>query len=223
MPSPKDTGTSASPSDVTPKAPLSTIHTSTSGYFSQPGSSQIGAVASPAPIGENEPLSPDATDRVFPIRSVVGVDLAKQASVRSESPLSSERSFGAIAPPDPAIILSSDAGSVRSARDSIASVLSAGTPGGPTGGAPEEVFVTQRFAYQQTDDGHMVVTGISGAEKMQRCEDEPIHCPGAIQGFGALLVLKQNPDEDSKLTVRVASEVGPSSEYQISVTCVLLS
>jgi hypothetical protein len=37
-----------------------------------------------------------------------------------------------------------------------------------------------------------------------RCEDEPIHTPGAIQQYGALVALKYNSDGD--LEVRVASE-----------------
>ena len=39
---------------------------------------------------------------------------------------------------------------------------------------------------------------------MQRCEDEPIHIPGAIQGFGLLIALQEG--EEGKLSVRVASE-----------------
>jgi hypothetical protein len=37
-----------------------------------------------------------------------------------------------------------------------------------------------------------------------RCEDEPIHTPGAIQQYGALVALKYNPEGD--LEVRIASE-----------------
>lgn len=38
----------------------------------------------------------------------------------------------------------------------------------------------------------------------RRCEDEPIHAPGTIQNFGALLGLKYNSRGD--LQVRIASE-----------------
>jgi len=38
----------------------------------------------------------------------------------------------------------------------------------------------------------------------RRCEDEPIHTPGAIQSFGALIGLKYS--DNGSLEVRVASE-----------------
>lgn len=39
---------------------------------------------------------------------------------------------------------------------------------------------------------------------IQRCEDEPIHIPGAIQQYGALIVIKY--DDEGRLVVRIASE-----------------
>ncbi|KAK6351286.1 Light-sensor Protein kinase [Orbilia javanica] len=190
-----------------PKPTIVTPSRSSSAGVNQPGSKHPSSIGSPIMSENTDPLSPDVTDRVFPIRSVVGVDATRQALGLSESPMGSERSFGFPSPPNPATVLSSDAGSVRSTRESIASVLSAGQipPPGQNAGA-EEGFLTQRFSYQHTADGHMVVTGITGAETLQRCEDEPIHCPGAVQGFGALVVLKQDPRDDSKLVVRIASE-----------------
>jgi light-regulated signal transduction histidine kinase (bacteriophytochrome) len=63
-------------------------------------------------------------------------------------------------------------------------------------------FVTTRFQHVITEDGHAVITGRDG-EVLQRCEDEPIHIPGAIQGFGLLVAIE---DVDGKLVVRVVSE-----------------
>jgi hypothetical protein len=40
----------------------------------------------------------------------------------------------------------------------------------------------------------------------QRCEDEPIHTPGAVQQYGVLLALRFNGHEDQDLEVRIASE-----------------
>jgi hypothetical protein len=40
----------------------------------------------------------------------------------------------------------------------------------------------------------------------QRCEDEPIHTPGAVQQYGVLIALKFNNGEDRDLEVRIASE-----------------
>lgn len=44
----------------------------------------------------------------------------------------------------------------------------------------------------------------SGEATILRCEDEPIHVPGAIQSFGALIVVKY--DQNENLQVRIASE-----------------
>ncbi|KAI9893987.1 MAG: Light-sensor Protein kinase [Vezdaea aestivalis] len=64
-------------------------------------------------------------------------------------------------------------------------------------------IVTTRFKYVTTEEGHSVITGREG-EALQRCEDEPIHVPGAVQGFGALVVLRE--ESQAKLVVRIASE-----------------
>lgn len=71
---------------------------------------------------------------------------------------------------------------------------------------PGESYMTTRFEHKMTGDGHCVITGVSGSENMQRCEDEPIHIPGAVQGFGVLIALKE--DADGKLGVKIVSEVG---------------
>lgn len=76
-----------------------------------------------------------------------------------------------------------------------------------SGGVPVSVpqdagFVTARFKHVVTDEGHAIITGRDG-ETLQRCEDEPIHIPGAIQSFGLLVAFRE---EDEKLLVRVVSE-----------------
>ncbi len=67
------------------------------------------------------------------------------------------------------------------------------------------VFVTHRFKHVVTEGGHMVITGRDG-DTLQRCEDEPIHIPGAIQGFGLLIALQDDPGGSGSLVVRVVSE-----------------
>lgn len=64
-------------------------------------------------------------------------------------------------------------------------------------------FLTARFKHIVTDAGHAIITGRDG-ETLQRCEDEPIHIPGAIQSFGVLLALQEVAD--GSLVVRVVSE-----------------
>ncbi|KAJ4983961.1 Cyanobacterial phytochrome B [Stagonosporopsis vannaccii] len=81
-------------------------------------------------------------------------------------------------------------GSVRSALSSVGDM---GT------------LITPRFKHVVTDGGHMVITGRDG-QTLQRCEDEPIHMPGAVQGFGLLVVLQDDPDGNGGLLVRVVSE-----------------
>jgi light-regulated signal transduction histidine kinase (bacteriophytochrome) len=51
----------------------------------------------------------------------------------------------------------------------------------------------------------MVITGRDG-DILQRCEDEPIHIPGAIQGFGLIVALVEDGGDSGNLVVRVVSE-----------------
>ncbi|KAM0322320.1 hypothetical protein ACHAQA_009610 [Verticillium albo-atrum] len=72
-------------------------------------------------------------------------------------------------------------------------------------------LVTARFRHIMTDDGHAVITGRDA--DLQRCEDEPIHTPGAVQGFGLLLALRE--DQEGRFIVRYVSE---NSERLIGFT-----
>jgi light-regulated signal transduction histidine kinase (bacteriophytochrome) len=64
-------------------------------------------------------------------------------------------------------------------------------------------LVTARFKHVVTEGGHAIITGRDG-ETLQRCEDEPIHIPGAVQGFGLLIALEE--EAEGRLIVRVVSE-----------------
>ncbi|KAE8153397.1 GAF domain-like protein [Aspergillus avenaceus] len=85
------------------------------------------------------------------------------------------------------------------------------SPGGNMSESPEETepgetspkLITTRFKHVETEDGHTVLTGRT-IESFRACEDEPIHIPGAVQSFGAMVALREEADE--KLIVRVASE-----------------
>ena len=63
-------------------------------------------------------------------------------------------------------------------------------------------LVTARFKHVVDDGGHAIITG-RGGETLQRCEDEPIAIPGAVQSFGMLIAFKEEGD---KLVVRIVSE-----------------
>ncbi|GAC94692.1 sensor histidine kinase/response regulator [Pseudozyma hubeiensis SY62] len=81
-----------------------------------------------------------------------------------------------------------------------------------------EQLTTTRFEYVKTDEGHMILTGRGG--KLARCEDEPIHIPGAVQSFGCMVVVRISPD--GEMIVRQASEnsidiLGVSPSYLFSL------
>ena len=71
-----------------------------------------------------------------------------------------------------------------------------------TGSLQAGGLLTARFKHVVTESGHAVITGRDG-ETLQRCEDEPIRIPGAIQSFGLLVALNET---GGKLLVRIVSE-----------------
>lgn len=92
---------------------------------------------------------------------------------------------------------------------------------------PERRMITSRFQHVVTDEGHAVIAGRDG-KALRRCEDEPIHIPGAVQSFGLLIALREEDDE--KLSVRVVSEnskrlIGytPSELFALDSFCDILS
>lgn len=66
-------------------------------------------------------------------------------------------------------------------------------------------LVSHRFKHVESEGGHMIITGRDG-DTLQRCEDEPIHLPGAVQGFGLLIALQDDPEGSGSLMVRIVSE-----------------
>lgn len=68
----------------------------------------------------------------------------------------------------------------------------------------DEHAVTMRFEHVATEEGHHIVAGREG--KLRRCQDEPITTPGAVQGFGVLMVLEEDY-ETGNLAIRQVSEV----------------
>ncbi|KAL6875222.1 histidine kinase-like protein [Trichoderma novae-zelandiae] len=66
----------------------------------------------------------------------------------------------------------------------------------------EDAHFATRFTHAITDEGHAVITGRGG--DLQRCEDEPIHIPGAIQSFGVLLAMRE--EGEGQFVVRYVSE-----------------
>lgn len=86
---------------------------------------------------------------------------------------------------------------------------------------PDEPAVTMRFEHVTTEEGHHLVAGREG--KLSRCQDEPITTPGAVQGFGVLIVLEEDY-ETGNLEVRQVSEnsteiLGLSPKYLFKLDC----
>lgn len=80
-------------------------------------------------------------------------------------------------------------------------------------------LVTFRFQHAQDKYGNHVVIGREG--KLERCEDEPIRTPGAVQAFGVLIVVEESEDA---LVVRQVSDnstelLGLSPRYLFSLEC----
>lgn len=93
--------------------------------------------------------------------------------------------------------------------------------------ADAESLMTARFKHVMIEGGHAVIVGRDG-DTIQRCEDEPLHIPGAVQSFGVLIALQE--EDDNKLTVRVVSEnseriIGytPNQLFQLNSFCDILS
>lgn len=102
------------------------------------------------------------------------------------------------------ILASTDNASTRSqATSGEGSEDNLSTAGSAKSGDDAGGLVTARFKHVVTEGGHAVIIGRDG-ETLQRCEDEPIHIPGAVQGFGLLVALQETAD--GKLLVKVVSE-----------------
>lgn len=220
-------------------------------------------------------LSPGATDRVFPIRSVVSLDPTSTPSYRGDKQdgyfanAATERSrrrsgtSGPEASPGPArrrasidvgekgigqqaalteqpsagatlaerrqparqeTVLrlpqqlftdisstkSADTDSLPSSTQNVPAAENVDSPSRPSFKSARSSLddlgglVTSRFKHIMTDGGHAIITGLDG-EKLQRCEDEPIHTPGAVQGFGLLIALHEDV-ATGNFVVRIASE-----------------
>ncbi|KAM0747420.1 hypothetical protein T439DRAFT_329151 [Meredithblackwellia eburnea MCA 4105] len=75
--------------------------------------------------------------------------------------------------------------------------------GGGTSVQGGDFIMTTRFEHAETKEGGIwVLTGRDG--KLERCEDEPIHVPGAVQAFGMLVAFDE--DESGNLVVCQVSE-----------------
>lgn len=107
--------------------------------------------------------SSDASDRVYPIRSVIEIDPRNSDSFSSSSNGQrtsrvrgvTEETASTPMPEQPDSGLGDSGWSTKIEH---------------TGDNTETPYITTRFTHRVTQGGNMVVTGVAGAEKLQRCE-----------------------------------------------------
>lgn len=142
----------------------------------------------------------EGSDHVFPIRSVVSV---KPTATRANStpepsqpplPMPAQPTYINLGVSETTLATTANPTKIETSPDSSA------TDSIPR---PEpHPFITSRHGHVLTESGHSVTIG--GRQILQRCEDEPIRIPGAIQSFGVIIALREeSPDQ---LVVRVVSE-----------------
>ncbi|KAI0671080.1 hypothetical protein C8Q78DRAFT_1079021 [Trametes maxima] len=81
--------------------------------------------------------------------------------------------------------------------------------------------MTLKYQHVEDENGHHLIVGREG--KLTKCEDEPIRTPGAVQGFGVLIAVEEDP-ETGNLVVRQVSEnscelLGLSPSYLFGLEC----
>ncbi|KAL7621907.1 hypothetical protein AAE478_007407 [Parahypoxylon ruwenzoriense] len=166
-------------------------------YASPTGSQRAGNILTPGSSPGGSPQGRDGTTRSRRRKGTLSSSVASPPP-GSEGPNS--------AGPFPLFgYATSDDDSDRT-RESASACTGGSQHGESTGRkSPEELsdtLMTVRFRHVTTDEGHAVITGRDGT--LQRCEDEPIHTPGAVQPFGLLVALKE--EADGQFSVRCASE-----------------
>lgn len=173
---------------------------------------------------DESPRLPSRNSRRSPVRTTRAVDIGSlPASTWARVSLPCDAAINAVsdgvaghtsdepvkAPDDevgqvpPVDSLTNDGSSTNRHRPGITSAVGSNLARQPLSADNSgEPVMTTRFTYQVTEDGHSIITGRD--KEPLRCEDEPIHAPGAIQGFGVLIALKE--EKPGQFVVRLASE-----------------
>ena len=184
--------------------------------------------SSTPPVNLSQPNSP-AADHVFPMSSAVSLD-------PSPTPPNRRDGFPGLAPlvnNRPVLRrMQRFTGYPSEKSERPNDDASEKSEGGTTGSffnkaADAENLMTTHFKHVMIEGGHAVIDG-RDEDTLQRCEDEPIHIPGAVQSFGVLIALQE--EGKNILKVRVVSEnseqiIGytPNQLFQLSNFCDILS
>ncbi|KAJ5291994.1 hypothetical protein N7478_001245 [Penicillium angulare] len=182
--------------------------------------------------GRMSGTSLSGSDRIYPIRSLVAMKLARDSHAspppaideseeslnQADTPISRIHSLPEVTVPYPN--QDDHAVSHNSLSVSVHDEISSNTPAtgdldhtadlvgpldAPSQGPPTEdqSLMTSRFEHVFTENGHSVKSE-DGKFAIERCEDEPIRTPGAIQSFGVMIALRE--ESPGQLVVRVVSE-----------------
>ncbi|PWN53617.1 hypothetical protein IE53DRAFT_137357 [Violaceomyces palustris] len=171
-----------------------------------------GGGLSPSSSGLRSPSTSSSQPFIYPMRSVVSVKPPTRDAAASEKSTSHNDKRGSIS----SIASKNDHvhesphGSLKSdlfpEPDGSSSMSNSGCSSEDEhqedNHHSDDFVTTTRFEHIETEEGHMIITGRGG--ELARCEDEPIHSPGAIQSFGCMVVLRSN--DEGELIVRQASE-----------------
>ena len=168
----------------------------------RPGASTPADTASHASRAHSRATSRGDSDiRRIPGDRATGSDVQAESASDMQSSTNKTRIYRQIKLPGERI--DDDDDDRQSLQSTVASVKSGAVASVKSIPGEGEMLITARFKHVVTNDGHLIVSGRDG-DILQRCEDEPIHVPGAVQGFGLLIAMKE--DAEGKLIVRVASE-----------------
>ncbi|OQE29847.1 hypothetical protein PENSTE_c002G06652 [Penicillium steckii] len=171
------------------------------------------------------------SDRIYPIRSLVSMNPARSTHALSSPAIEEVDEFPqqpegppvsqSEAVPEAAVPISNrDTLAVSHNSVSVNDEISSNTPAtgdmeyvtesvGPVDGLSQGhhdehgSLMTSRLQHIFTENGHSVATE-DGKLTVERCEDEPIRTPGAIQSFGVMIALRE--ESPSQLVVRMVSE-----------------
>ena len=164
-------------------------------------------------------------ERIFPIRNLVGDSRDTLAQEVLHRPIAETKGVSELASKVPA--QTSSKGGVEDSKKLDATPKSTPLPPPYPKVPPGDTIRKLSESYLDDGEGHgrrrtertSLIPTIDGKPDVllgiisdrttptfQRCEDEPIHTPGAVQQYGVLLALKFNDHKDRDLEVRIASE-----------------
>ncbi|KUJ12195.1 uncharacterized protein LY89DRAFT_593827 [Mollisia scopiformis] len=167
--------------------------------------------------------------RVFPIRLATGQDLVPTSSAVPALLQSLDFNLSGLTLHEAVLKPSLGATPLRTSTPLLTPPKSqSGSSSSSTLQIPEHVstsgqrYVTNKFNFGLSTHDYPTLPHVAKGNKVYRCDQEPIHIPGAVQSFGALVALRQDPS--SNCIVRIASEntgaiIGREPEELFNLRC----